>query len=226
MTSSSLEQASPIWRPVLQIAKGQLNYAGSRCQNAQMKQTMQVTNAKAAAALSNVRQRSLVLQLVGRERSLQELAGLSRMSLSLLHYHVGRLRRLGLIAIANHKPRPGRSIKYYRATARAFFVPTHLVSRMPEEQLSVELRDRLERGRRAGDNDGILFSVDERGSPRMQKLQGKTELPYAEYWLNMKLSNADAQALANDMKSVFRRYQQRTTSRGRDYIAHCALAPK
>jgi DNA-binding transcriptional ArsR family regulator len=192
----------------------------------QMKQMMQVTNAKVAAALSNARQRSLILQLAARERSLQELANLSQMSLSLLHYHVGRLRRLGLIAIVNRKPRSGRPIKYYRATARAFFVPAYLVSRTPEDELSVELRDRLERGRRADENDGILFSVDERGVPRMQKLRGKTELPSAEYWLTLKLSNADAQALANDMKAVFGRYRRRAASRGRAYIAHCAWAPK
>ncbi len=221
MTSISLEQD-----PSARITNAQLKYACPQCQNAHMKQMMKVTSAKIAAALSNARQRSLILQLVARERSLQELAGLSRMSLSLLHYHVGRLRRLGLIAIVDHKRRSGRPVKYYRATARAFFVPTHLVSRAPEDELSAELRDRLERGRRSDQNDGILFSVDELGVPRMQKLQGKTELPLAEYWLTLKLSATDAQALASDMKSLFGRYRQRMTSRGRPYIAHCALAPK
>ena len=190
-----------------------------------MKTVLRITDTKVAAAFANDRQRNLVLQLVNREQSLQELAEVSKISLSLLHYHVGRLERLGLIGVVRYKARSGRPIKIFRSTARSFFVPAYLMSRSPEEELYAELRACLDRCRRGGEGEGMLYFVDEHASARMRKMRGRAAVPGAEFWLRISLSNANAQSLAEDMKLLLARYQ-RCGSPTRAYVVHCAIAPK
>jgi hypothetical protein len=192
-----------------------------------MKTVLRITDAKVAAAFANDRQRNLVLQLVNREQSLQELAEVSKISLSLLHYHVSRLERLGLIGVVRYKARSGRPIKIFRSTARSFFVPADLMSRSPEEELYAELRACLDRSRRGGEGEGMLYFVDEHASACMRKMRGReAAVPGAEFWLRISLSNANAQSLAEDMKSLLARYQRCGTSPTRAYVVHCAIAPK
>jgi hypothetical protein len=195
-------------------------------ENLEMKTVLRITDAKVAAAFANDRQRNLVLQLVNREQSLQELAEVSKISLSLLHYHVGRLERLGLIGVVRYKARSGRPIKIFRSTARSFFVPAYLMSRSPEEELYAELRACLDRSRRGGEGEGMLYFVDEHASARMRKMRGRVAVPGAEFWLRISLSNANAQSLAEDMKLLLARYQRCGTSPTRAYVVHCAIAPK
>lgn len=203
-----------------------MKFQGLRRQNARMKALMQITNAKAAAAFSNLRQRDLVLQLIEPERSLQELANVSRLSLSLLHYHVRKLQSLGLIEVVRYKARAGRTIRIFRSTARAYFVPAHLMSQWPEDELYAVLRACTNRSRGSTDGEGILYSIDEHAAPRMQKIRPKTGTPWAEFWLGIRLSNADAQSLAQEMKSLIARYERHGAGRGRPYLVHCAMVPK
>lgn len=191
-----------------------------------MKAELYVTNPKAAAAFSNARQRNLVLQLVNRERSLQELAELLRISLSLLHYHVGRLRGLGLIEVVRCTARSGRPVRIFRSTARAFFVPAHLMSQSAEDELYAELRACSDRSHRGEEGDGMLYFVDERAAPRVRKIRSKTAIPWAEFWLGIGLSHQDAQSLANEMKLLLARYERRGSGRMRAYLVHCAMVPK
>jgi DNA-binding transcriptional ArsR family regulator len=188
-----------------------------------MKEVQRITGAKTASALANARQRFLVLRLAGRELSLQDLSELSGMSLSLLHYHIARLQKLGLVEVAKYEPRSGRSIKYYRATAQAFFVPAHLAPSTGKNDLMAALRAGLERSRR--DGDGVLYSTDEHGAPRMQIVQGKSKVPSAESWLVLHLSRANAQALSDELRSLLARYRERGSGREPHYLIHCALAP-
>jgi hypothetical protein len=191
-----------------------------------MKAELYVTSAKAAAAFSTARQRNLVLQLVNRERSLKELADLSRISISLLHYHVGRLQALGLLEVVRYKARSGRPMKIFRSVARVFFVPAHLMSQSPEDELYAELRACADRNRRGAKGDGMLYFVDEHGAPRAQKIRSKAATPWAEFWLAISLSNADAQSLAKEMKLLLSRYERRDAARTRAYVVHCAMMPK
>ncbi len=93
-----------------------------------MRQQLKIQNPAAARVFEHSSQRRLLLHLVAREHSLQELSLTTGMTLSLLHYHVKRLCKLELIHLTREVPRRGRPIKYYRATAQSFFVPGHLAS--------------------------------------------------------------------------------------------------
>jgi hypothetical protein len=166
------------------------------------------------------------LQLIEPERSLQELANVSRLSLSLLHYHVRKLQSLGLIEVVRYKARAGRTIRIFRSTARAFFVPAHLMSQSPEDELYVELRACTDRIHGRTDGEGMLYYIDEHAAPRVQKMRGKTGIPWAEFWLGIRLSNADAQSLAQEMKLLLARYERRGAGRSRPYLLHCVMVPK
>ena len=190
-----------------------------------MKALMQITSVKVAAVFSNARQRNLVLQLIETERSLQELAAVSRLSLSLLHYHVRKLQSLGLIEVVRNQARSGRPKRIFRSTARAFFVPCRLMSQSPENELYAELRACKDRSRARTEGEGELYSIDEHGAPRLRKICGKAGTP-CEFWLRMNLSNADAQSLALEMKSLFARYEQRGAGRTRAYLIHWVMVPR
>jgi DNA-binding transcriptional ArsR family regulator len=184
-----------------------------------------VTDAKVAAALSNSRQRSLVLKLAGSDQSLQALSDSSGVSLSLLSYHIGRLVKLGLVKIVQLKSRPGRKVKYYRATAKAFFVPVHLSSGNRNEELTEALQTSLQRSRKIEDSDGVLYSFDEQAGPRMQLMRGKGASSASEQWVSLNLSRTDAVALGAELRSLLHKYQERQHKGCRQYLVHCALAP-
>src|SRR5690348_3764855 len=87
-----------------------------------MIETLTVDSRRVAAALEHPRSRQIILEMVATERSLQELANATGLSLSLLHYHVQRLLTFGLIRVVRKEKRAGRSVNRYRAVARRFLV--------------------------------------------------------------------------------------------------------
>ena len=210
----------------LQISRSfKLKFTSPQRKNVGVKALIHVTDAKVAAVFSNSRQRNLVLRLINHERSLQEFADESGLSLSLLHYHVSKLQNLGVVEVVRCKARAGRSIKIFQSTARAFFVPALLMSQLPEDKLYAELRACMDRYRTRAKDEGILYFIDAQAVPRMRKI-GKTAIPGAEFWLRIRLSNADAQSLAQEMKLLLKRYERRGVSPDRSYLVHCVMVPK
>jgi DNA-binding transcriptional ArsR family regulator len=182
-----------------------------------------IDNPAKAAVLANHRQRRILLSLVEKERSLSELSGLTDTPLSLLHHHISKLMRLGLVAIAHEEARAGSPIKYYRATAESFFVPAHLMVTLPGEGMQQRLRELLDRGLTHA-IQGVRFGV-ENGRPRMFLVRsptpGRTSL---ELWLDLRLSRADAKALAGELQALMQKFEARAAEQGSRYIVHTALA--
>jgi hypothetical protein len=46
----------------------------------------------------------------------------------------------------------------------------------------------------------------------------------AETWLELRLGEADAHALANEFRALLRRLEQKSDEAGRSYIVHVAIA--
>ena len=188
-----------------------------------MEERFDIATAAAAAAFASARSRAVLLALAAGERSLKQLAGTTGLKLNLLHYHVARLRALGLIEIVRSERRPGRPVKIYRAVARAFFVPARLAGGEVGEKLSAELRERLALARARGGGEGTLYSVGEDGGPRMRRLGGDEPAEGVEIWSLLDLSRSEAAALAAEMRALLGRYRGRS---GRPHLVHAALAPK
>jgi DNA-binding transcriptional ArsR family regulator len=189
-----------------------------------LRETIQIVDPRAAAVFAAPRQRKILLSLVDEERSLSQLARLTETPLNLLHHHVRKFRQLGLVIIAREEPRAGAPIKYYRATARAFFVPAELMPADLDAGLTAKLRDRLARSV-ARAIQGVVYSHDGKG-PRMRIVRDMEPRTTAiELWVEIDLAEADAAALANDLRALLHRFDGRTRKTRRRYLIHAAMAP-
>src|SRR5665213_1500156 len=178
----------------------------------------------AAKVFANPRQRKLVLALVDRERSLSDLAALTQTPLNLLHHHMRSFLRLGLVAITRRQVRAGAPIKFYRATARAFFVPAELAGGRPSDSMSVRLRAAVDRNL-ARTVKGVVYSHDGDGA-RMRVVRDKDCPATAfEVWLEVHLDEADAATLADELRTLLARFGRRPGASGRAWIVHAAIAP-
>ena len=184
---------------------------------------MQVRSKRIAAVFGNQRQRRILLALAAGEHTASELAARTGSSLSLLDYHLRKLTGLGLVRMTRQIRRAGRPVKSYRATADAFFVPAELNPALCARAAANRLRLALERAR-SRSLRGVLFTT-EAGRPRMQIVEHEERrAPTTELWLEVEMTASGAEALASELRALFRRHQSR--ARGlRRYILHAAIAP-
>jgi hypothetical protein len=186
-------------------------------------ETAEISDPAAAAVFGNARQRKIVLALIPAERSLSELAVIAGMPLNLLHHHMRKFLRLGLVAITRRQPRSGAAIKFYRATAGAFFVPAELASMGSGEAMASRLRMALDRSRARGAK-GVLYLHDEAG-PSMRLVRDPDyTMTAVELWRELRLRDEDAAELAEAFRALLRGFEARSTPAGRTYIVHAALA--
>jgi hypothetical protein len=186
-----------------------------------MRDLIKITSRAAAAVFTSPQGGRIMQMLIGEQFTLANLARATEMPLSLLHYHVAKCIRLGLLKVERVEPRAGRAVKHYRATARTFFVPSELVDTLPGAELTKALRAELDRNQ-ARSIVGVNFTHDgARPSVRMVK-EGATPEHEVELWLSIGLSNADAGALIDDLKSVLDKYRERGDERAPFYLVHMA----
>jgi DNA-binding transcriptional ArsR family regulator len=189
-----------------------------------LRETARIVDARAAAVFSAPRQRKILLSLVDEERSLGQLSRLTETPLSLLHHHIRKFLRLGLVRISRAEARAGAPIKYYRATARAFFVPAELMPAEPDARLASQLRDLLVRSL-ARTIRGAVYTHDGRG-PRMHLVRDAApRMAATEIWLELRLTDADAATLGVDLRALLHRFETRSGKARRRYLIHAAIAP-
>lgn len=188
---------------------------------------MEVRSTQAAAAFMEPQRRHLILSFVGRSRGIAEVAKSSGISVSLTHYHVRRLCRLGILKVASVERRAGRPIRKYTARAAAYFVPDQLQRRAVGASLNRELDAALELRRDA--SDGWLIYVDRRGAMRMRREPAApVKPPQLDAWKILDLDEPAAAELAAELEKVLQRFERRQTvsKRSRRFLIRCALAPR
>ena len=185
-----------------------------------------ISDARAAAALSNPMLRRLVLTFSRQPRSIGEISAQTGIELRRLHHHVTRLCRMGLLRIDCERPRRGRPVKLYRASAESYFIPYEVATELLTEPLSRELRGRI-RSENLKSEDGVLLTTDEDGVPLMRPVSSEGAAKRAmEFWLILRLDPAEAKGLERDLKELLDRYAGRTTGHGKPYLVHAALAQR
>jgi predicted transcriptional regulator len=188
-----------------------------------MIETLEISDVRAAALFAGATSRSILLELVPRERTLSDLRTKLGLSLSLLHYHVSRMAALGLVTVASEKPSAGRPRKVYRAVARSFLVPAHLERCDGRRALALELNAALEQARARSREDGVLYSWDEVDGPRMKRVGGG-HADGTELWGRLALSGSEAAQLGDDLRRLLRRYRSSPKPGKAAYLAHFAFA--
>jgi hypothetical protein len=159
----------------------------------------------------------ILLALIDEDRSLAELGRELDLPLNLLHYHVHRLVKLGLVKIARTERRAGAPIRRYRAAATEIFVPAELMKAPPGAALNPQLRRSIE-ANHIRTFKGALY---EKG-PRMRLVQ-RPGIPALELWLRMHPS--DAASFSSDLRELCARYEWRPGQQRRHWLFHAALAP-
>jgi hypothetical protein len=186
--------------------------------------TIDIVDPRAAAVFAAPRQRRMLLSLVHEELSLTQLSRLTATPLNLLHHHIRKFMQLGLVRIARQQDRAGAPIKYYRATARAFFVPAEFIDAEPGVGLTWQLRDLLARSL-ARALRGVVYSHDGK-APRMRLVRdADARTTDMELWANLQLSEADAATLADELRALLHRFEARSRKTRRRYLVHAAIAP-
>jgi hypothetical protein len=166
----------------------------------------------------------VVQTLIGEPLTLSALGRRVEAPLNLLHYHVRKCVALGLIEVAYEQARSGRAIKHYRATARTFFVPAELLTRMPGTDMARQLREALDLNQ-ARTIEGVNFTHDGCG-PRvfLEKVPG-TRASAIELWLDVGLGKADVEQLIKDCNALVQRYCDRSNDDAPRYLVHMAAVP-
>jgi hypothetical protein len=184
--------------------------------------SLEISDVHAAALFAGATSRSILLELLPRERTLSDLRTRLGFSLSLLHYHVNRMAALGLVTVASVKPAAGRPRKVYRAVARSFLVPAHLERRDGRRALALELNAALDQARSRSREEGVLYSWDEADGPRMKRVGGG-RTHGTELWGRLALSRTEAAQLADELRALLRRYQSAPKPGKAAYLAHFAF---
>jgi hypothetical protein len=181
----------------------------------------EVSNPALADFLGDTRRRMILLAFVRQERSLTEASASLVMPLNLLHYHVKRLVGLGALSVVREQRRGGRAIRYYRASASAFLIPSHLMTKSVGASLSRELRALLDDA--AGEAAGMMLDLDEADRPRLRFVGDElTAIPW-ETWRVMRLSTGETAKFASELKELVKRYEGRSRASGPTFLFHAAI---
>lgn len=166
----------------------------------------------------------LLMACVAEERSLTDLHRLSGQTLPKLHYHVTRLLDAGLLRVARVQARVGRSIRLFRATAESFVVPQEFLGDLPGEAMAAELRKLLETSR---GEVSLRYESDSSGNLRITLVREETGCSRngIELWQVFKLSRAQRDALAAELRELFERYAA-AEGGSETILAHAAFAPR
>jgi hypothetical protein len=188
-----------------------------------MQQLMKINQHAAASIFTSPVQSKIVQTLIGEASTLARLARSTQIPLSLLHYHVAKCLKLGLLKVERLEQRSGRPVKHYRATARTFFVPAKLLTRLPGAELTAQLREALDRNQ-GRSVSGVNFTHDG-NRPCVFLVKDRARQSSAiELWLDIGLSNSNATALIDELKAVLERYRQLDDKSESRYLVHMAAA--
>ena len=181
-------------------------------------------DARVAAAFASPRSRAILFALMQSEQSLQGLSKRIGSSLSLLHYHVDKLQKLGLVRTVRQDRRAGRPIKFYSTIARSFLVTGDAEVGSSAAGLQAEMAVALERG---GEEfaTSTLYSVDDDGTPRMLRLPVKSNQGAGgEWWWRLNLTRSEADRLSRELRDLIASYTGRQGKKSGKYLCHIAIA--
>lgn len=185
-----------------------------------------ITDPRLGMVFTNPNQRRILMWFTGGARSAGEAAAALGMDLRRLHYHLGRMKSLGLLTEVGHRRRPGRPIKLYRAVGDSFFIPNEALAKGFGEDLATELRASLA-DRSSRDAGGILFRATAAGSirGRIVRSSGKAGGAF-EAWRILRLSGHDLGELQQELNAVLNKFQRRSVANGQIFLVHAAAAPR
>ena len=209
-------------------------------------QTVIVTNLEAGRLLSNSDKLALLCPFLTDVHTVKEIAELLGLTLNAAYFQIQRFCRAGLLEVSHEVPRAGRSVKVYKASATAFFVPLQLLGGETRETL-------LSRDNRLWENKlvkgilkaetfderscGVRIALGDEGkltsgfvtSPDGERDDETTPDKPAVFdtWLSLNLTKEVAKALQHDLDRLSLKYQKLyDDDHGKPYVVRLAVAPQ
>ena len=207
-----------------------------------------ITRSEVAHALTGFKTVQLLEPFMKRELSLSGAAEELRVKLPTLLYHVKKFLAFGLLELIRTEPRAGRPIKYYRSTARTFFVPYQLTSSDTLAQLLAELTAPTEKQfhREAArtlqtldpdwglnisvhSDEGVTYALAPQTANYVPEVVGRMLEPDNPALLvndgTFELDFETAKALQQELADLFSRYKQKQKPGGQHYAYRLGLTP-
>lgn len=206
-----------------------------------------VADPEAAKVLMQPRAQRVLAPFMAGERSVGEVAAATGSSTQAVGYWVKRFIDLHLLRFTHARPRRGRPIRCYRATAGGFFVPFGMTSASTLEALLIEqerpwterlYRDLIRAGTPAmgglhdwgmcvsasGEAPYLNFAPNPQVADDVEALVLRPDAPALwTGWAVIELDFTDAKAFQRDLAALLERYGDRRG--GQDYLVRLALAP-
>ncbi len=207
-----------------------------------------VSRPEVARALTDARTVQLLEPFMKRDVTLNEAAKELGIKLPLLLYYVNKFLAFGLLKVTRTEPRAGRPVKYYRSTAKTFFVPYQLTSSETLAHLLAELIAPTEKhfhreaartlqmlepdwglNISAHTEEGITYALAPQTAAYASDAVGRMLEPDSPALLvndgTFELDFETAKALQKDLADLFSRYKQRQKSGGQHYAYRLGLTP-
>lgn len=204
--------------------------------------TLTVTDPAQARVLLDPDQRRYLEPFIGRAKTVKEAAEETGARLNTLLYAVQRLVRLGLLEVAETRPRKGRAVVVYRSSAEAYFVPHTAIQHAGLEEAIAQVNDQAEgllrRNIIRARNDayitwGIRVFRDPWGEINinaaldaehdLELLAPDSPAAFSAWFDELHLDFADAKALQRELLELARRYRNKSGSQR--YVMRLGLAP-
>lgn len=193
---------------------------------ADLNSIMIIDDPRHAGIFTSSRKRRLLLSFVKEARSVSQAASAAAEPLPRVHFHVTDLHKRGFLFVEREEKRAGKPVRYYRASAKQFVLPSRLLSGSPGAGLAAELRACLDGALLASEDHHLILYTDPQGDPRVSWFSDPIPtLRAAEYWQILRLSDEKALDLSRELQALLLKYQQ-FDGGSTEYLIHAAVAPR
>lgn len=208
-----------------------------------MKESVEIRNAEVARILTDLTQARLLEPFFDDDITLSDAAKKLNIKLTTLLYHVTKFIRLGLLEVSKEESRKGKAIKYYRTTAKAFFVPfdltpslslKHLLTHLDQpsdeifnREMARTLQDMSsEWGVDVSKESELLIMIRRRDKPRKRETNFNPKGPaLVSLAGEFHLDYVTAKRLQKDLHELLESYEKKQTQGEQHYFYRVGLTP-
>jgi hypothetical protein len=208
-----------------------------------MQESLEIRDGEVARILVDLTQARLLEPFFDDDITLSDAAKKLNVKLTTLLYHVTKFIRLGLLEISKEESRKGKAIKYYRTTAKAFFVPfdvspslslKHLLTHLDQpsdeifnREMARTLQDiSSEWGVDISKESELLIMIRRKDKPRRLETNFNPDAPAlvslsGEFHLDF----ATAKALQKELQELLESYEKKQNPKEQLYFYRVGLTP-
>lgn len=208
-----------------------------------MKESVEIRNAEVARILTDLTQARLLEPFFDHDITLSDAAKKLNIKLTTLLYHVTKFIRLGLLEISKEESRKGKAIKYYRTTAKSFFVPfditpnlslKHLLTHLDQPSDEIFNREMArtlqemssEWGVDISKESELLIMIRRSDKPRKRETNFNPKGPAVVSLAGeFHLDYATAKTLQKDLHELLESYEKKQTQGEQHYFYRVGLTP-